>query len=523
MASSSWFAFLLFGAGALLGAACTGPLPGDEGTASESGGETGCPIGSLNCLCTDGNACDEGLVCASNRCVPDETATGETGSSSTGVDPTTSSDVGETTAASECDPGGGGSVDPACPSGQPYCLAGECVDCSGIECAAVSPGEPVCNQNSGLCDVCACDDANPVCDPEAHTCGKCTAHDQCSGSACDLWTGACMPVAAALWVDMAGACDDAAAGTPDAPLCTLGAAFTRVQAAPGEGHAIRVRAGAYEIDASLAIPEDGLVAVVHATGGDDDPPVTLAAVAGSRAFEVATGGALLLDGIGVTSGGSDALSCSAGKLWLDRLSVSGVTGHGIATVDCDVKLRRSVLTGNTLSGAYVSSGAIHIENSYISSNGNTGDGAGGVYLTSGAALEAVYTSFIDNLAVAGSPFSVACNEDGDPAIESVFVRNSVAINKGNSTLCDGSTIQRTGWTAKDGMPGMDNISITFPEMPMYLTPDPQLPGVYRAIEGTALDQLATWEAGDPEIDFDGDPRPSGENSPDFAGADRVSD
>lgn len=521
MAPSPWLAFLLFGAGALLGAACTGPLPGSEDSDSEADDEDGCPVGALNCLCTSGGTCDEGLVCASDRCVP-ATETGETGdTSTTSVDPTTSTSVGETTAAGECDPNGGGAVDPACPSGQPYCVAGDCVDCSGIECGEVSPDQPVCNQSSGLCDVCACDDANPVCDAEAHTCGKCTAHSQCSGSACDLWTGACMPVAAAVWVDGAGGCSDAAAGTPEDPLCTLGAAFSRVSADPQTAHAVRVHPGEYAIDATLEVPEGGLVALVHATGGEGDASVTITS-AGSKALGVGAGGGLLIDAIGLAGAGNDTMSCGAGKLWLDRLTISGGVGHGVISVDCDIMLRRSVLTGNGLSGAYVSSGAIHIENSFISSNGNTGDGAGGVYLAGGASLEAVYTSFIDNLAVAGSPFSVACMEDGDPALESVLVRNSVAINKGNSTLCAGATIQTTGWTAMPGMEGAGNIGITFPEMVMYLTPDPQLPGVYRAIEGTALDELATWEEGDPDIDFDGDPRPVGDNSPDFAGADRVS-
>lgn len=519
MAPSPWLVALLFGAGAFVGVACTGPLPGSEDgeASSDEGGE--CPIGSLNCPCTAGGTCDSGLVCASKKCT-EATETGETGEDSTGDSPTSTTTLTETTSASACDPGGVGAVDGACPPGQPYCLAGDCVDCTAINCGDVTPGQPVCNQSSGLCDVCACDDANPVCDPEAHTCGKCSAHDQCSGSACDLWTGGCMPVAAALWVDGAGACSDTGAGTQDDPLCTLGEAFLRVDADPQTAHAVRVRPADYAVDATLTVPAGGKVALVHATGGDGDPAVKIM-TGGARALAVAAGGALLVDAVALVGAGDDAITCATGGLWLDRLRVSGGSGHGIDTDGCDVVLRRSVLTGNTRSGANVSAGTIRIENSFISSNGNTNDGGGGVYLSGGAALDAVYTSFIDNLAVAGTPFSVACNEDMDPAVEEVVVRNSVAINNGTNTLCLGSTIMTTGWSAKDGQEGATNIAIPFTALDEFLTPDPQIVGVYRAITDTALDDLAKWEAGDPEIDFDGDMRPSSESSSDYAGADRA--
>jgi hypothetical protein len=516
MAPSPWLVGLLFGAGALFGAACTG-LPNPD-IDSESDSSVDCPIGSLNCRCTNAGTCDPGLVCASETCTPGSDETGEP--TSTGDASMTEIETSESSSSSEpaeCDPGGDGSPDPACDEVNPYCLAGACVDCGDIVCADVSPTLPKCDADTGLCAACDCDDSAPVCDAETHTCSKCIDHGQCPDSACDLWTGACLPVAGALWVDGDGVCDDAASGGEDDPLCSLGEAFARVNEEPEVPHAIRVRPADYDVDDVLRVPSGGLVALVHATGGDG-----VRIVAPSSQALAVDAGSLLVDGLEITGAGSDGLTCAGGKLWLDRLSVSGAAGHGVYSDDCPVRLRRSVLTNNVRSGVTVAIADASIENSYISKNGNSDDGGGGVYLTGGASLTAVYVTLIDNLGFAGVPWSVACDEDADPAIEVVDVRNSVAINLGTKTLCSGATVATTAWSTTEEEVGASNLLITYGQLAEYLTEDAGFAGVYRAIEGTELDHLAKWVDGDPDIDFDGDPRPSGDNSPDFAGADRVS-
>lgn len=480
---------------------------------SDSGGD--CPIGSLNCRCTNAGTCDPGLVCASETCTPGSDETGEP-TTSTGDTSVTEIETSESSSSepSQCDPGGDGSPDPACDEAHPYCLAGACFDCGGIVCADVSPALPVCDADSGLCAACDCDDSTPVCDAASHTCSKCTDHGQCPDSACDLWTGACLPITGALWVDRDGVCDDAASGAEDDPLCSLGEAFARVNEAPEVPHAIRVRPADYDVDDVLHVPMGALVALVHATGGDG---VRLVAPS-SEALTVDAEGSLLVDGIEITGPGADGLACAGGRMWLDRLSVSGAAGHGVYSDDCSVKLRRGVLTSNVRSGVSVAVADVSIENTYISKNGNIDDGGGGINLAGGASLKAVYVTLIDNLAVAGVPYSVACNVD-DPAIEEVRVRNSVAINLGTNTMCPGATVETTAWSAMEA--GVSNLVITYQQLADYLTEDAGVAGVYRAIEGTELDQLAKWVDGDPKIDFDGDPRPSGDNSPDFAGADRI--
>lgn len=512
MARSTWLIGPLFASGLTLGVACTGPYSADtEGTDGETTGS--CPVGSLGCPCTSGGSCDPGLACGATGCVKlDEETT--TSATSTGVDPTSTSSS-DTTAGPECDPDGVGGVDPACPDGRRYCLQGICVDCGGIDCAQLSPSLPKCDLATGACAACVCDDATPVCDPTAHTCSKCDAHDQCPASACDLWSGACMPADATLWVG-GGGCDDAGVGSEASPLCTLSEAFARVSDGPDASVAVRVQPGDYDVANPLRAPKDRLVALVHATGGDDDPAVRILAAA-SPAISIDPQGRLLLDAIQLVQGGSDSLSCKQGEAWLDRLVIAGSVARGMTAESCTLKLRRGVLTGNKTTAGQFMGGAVHFENSFITSNGNMQNGAGGIYLGAGARLEAVYTTWVDNQAAAGTQYSVACDEDADT--ETVEVRNSVAINKGFNTLCDGASVATTAWSTE--APTGSNIAVGFADLGAYLAADVSLMGVYRAIPGSALNDLAMWEDGDPAIDFDGDARPSGNNSPDFAGADRA--
>jgi len=96
----------------------------------------------------------------------------------------------------------------------------------------------------------------------------------------------------------------------------------------------------------------------------------------------------------------------------------------------------------------------------------------------------------------------------------------VAMNQGENTLCTGSLVATTAWTTADAQ-GASNLAVNFKDLGSYLADDAKIVGVYRAIPGSKLDDLAMWQDGDPRIDFDGDPRPSGDMSPDFAGADRA--
>lgn len=502
---------LLFAAGASVGA-CTDVGMGEATSTSDStGGE--CLVGQVGCRCTTGGSCDPGLLCASMTCVEPDPGTSTTEVTTT-VDPTTSTG---TSGGDECNPAGNGGNDPACMAAspdRPYCVKGDCVDCTGISCEAVSPSLPLCDPETGKCAACLCDDAAPVCDPVAHTCGACTSHDECPDSACNLWTGGCIAAADTLWVIGSG-CDDDGAGSEDAPLCTLHAAFARIGGEPAGEYAVRVHPGTYPVANPLRASTGHTVALVQAGGGAEVGVEIVASE--SPAIAIDADGKLLVDGVRLSDGGSDGLSCSSGEAWLDRLTVEASAGRGISADDCEIKLRRGVLVANTIAGAEMRGGSLRLENSFITANGNNQNGGGGVYLALGASVDAVYTTWVLNLGQAGTPFAVACDEDADK--ETVSVRNSVAINKGLNTLCEGATVKNTAWS--NDPPGSGNISVDYTMLAQFLTADMGLAGVYRAIAGTTIDQLAMWQVGDPAIDFDGDERPSGANSPDFAGADRV--
>lgn len=506
---------LLLAAGFTLGVACTSPY-GSTTDATEGDTDSVCPagsVGSLGCACTGGGSCDPGLVCASSRCVnPDPEVTTSGPESSSG--PTTADATTDESPA--CDANGVGKVDAACPPDtHPYCVAGSCVDCSAIDCATVSPSLPFCDPGTGLCAACLCDDASPVCDPETNTCSKCDAHGDCPDSACDLDSGACLPAAATLWVGLAS-CSDAGDGAKATPLCTLDEAFARVKNGAATSVALRVEGAAYTVDGSLHVPADRTVALVPADDLESNSAIVIQSPS-APAIMVDPKGRLLLDGVKIDQSGGVGLGCAQASMWLDRLTVVGAATHGVASEACTVTMRRSVLVGNITAGVQILGGGLRVENSFISGNGNFEVPGGGIYLGNGAALDAVYTTFVDNIAAAGNPFSVACDDDAGK--ESVKLRNSIAINKGTNTLCEGATVATTAWTTPAAQGS--NIAVDFPSLGMYLEIDANIAGVYRAIPGTELDALAMWQAGDPRVDFDGDARPSGDQSPDFAGADRA--
>jgi hypothetical protein len=376
----------------------------------------------------------------------------------------------------------------SCPDERPYCVAGECFACGGIECGEVSPAEPLCDQATGLCAACLCDDAAPVCDPESHTCSVCTAHGDCPDSACDLWTGACFPGAATLWVDGAGRCDDAGPGDKETPLCELDVAFERVSAAAPGHQAVRVRPGQLQRSRPAAGPgaaRGGARACdrrARRSGGHDHRREHGGAGRRSRRCK------LLVDALHLANSGADGFTVRWGRPG----STASASARRRCTASppkaCELVIRRGVLVGNVLAGVSLAGGSLRLENSYVSKNGNPQTGAGGIYLAEGAELDAVYSTWVENRGQAGTPFAVSCSDDG--AKEKVTVRNSLAINLGSNTLCEGATVEHTGWST-DMVTG-ENMIIALADLDAYLTADGSMPGVYRVAPGTGLETLGAW-------------------------------
>jgi hypothetical protein len=501
---ASWLGF-----GVALGVACTSPstTPMDTDATSESGG---CVVGSDGCPCFPGGMCDGGLVCASKICVPLEDTTEGTDT----VEPTTSSTVGECAPADEHESA-------QCPADEPYCSkTGECVTCSGISCASIDPAKPACDDASGRCVACTADDASgcggatPVCDVEGQTCRACVEHDECSGGACDLATGACFPAADALWVATGGSCDDAGPGSEAAPLCTISEAMSRVVA--DQPRAILVRGGVYPD--LLAVPAGGVVAVVR-VGAE---PVAITGL-GGYSVAINAGARVYFDGVeirGNTLG--SGIGCDTSEVWIDRSLVRQHNVSGVSASGCSIQVRSSVITKNLGEGVFVSGGGIRIENSFLTDNGdkNKADNPrGGVALAGGAAAELVYTTLVGNNAYTGGGLSVEC--DPDPGDESVTIRNSIAFNAvGYITFnCEGvEVVTNSAFSAASDDPEDDNLGVTTDEAPTLVAADPKLVGVYRPTPGSKLAGVGRFADGDPERDFEGDPRPTEDAS--FPGADQ---
>lgn len=510
---ASWLGF-----GVVLGVACTGPSATTTDGVDTTTDSDGCPIGSAGCPCTPGGTCDGSLVCASKVCVsPDDTTSG---TGTTTGDETTSSATTTTTNAGECTPADEHENE-GCPPAEPYCNSkGECVACTGISsCAVADPTRPACDAGSGLCVECTAQDASgcagatPVCDGEAMTCRACTEHAECTGSACDIATGACFPVEHALWVDAAGGCDDDGAGSEAAPLCTISAALARVSA--DKPRAILVRGATYSDP--LAVPANSLVAILRVGA-------TAVAIAGpgSESLRVDAGARVYLDGLEVSGNTQGSgIGCTGAEVWVDHTLIRQQAQSGLAAENCTLRLRAAVLTKNIGEGLFLAGGEARLENVFVTDNGdkNIADNPrGGLALAGGAAAELVYTTLYGNSAFIGGGYSIDC--DPDAGEESLTIRNSIAFNfTGYSTFnCEGAEeVTHSAISAASDDPNDDNTGVTTVENSMLMAPDPKLPGVYRPKKDTKLVEVGVHAVGDPDRDFEGDPRPT--DGPGFPGAD----
>lgn len=88
-------------------------------------------------------------------------------------------------------------VDPSCGADTPYCVGGQCVDCTGLaSCADVDAAAPACDEGSGLCAECSASDASAcvatksVCVDNA--CVPCTENTQCESQVCLIDSGECL-------------------------------------------------------------------------------------------------------------------------------------------------------------------------------------------------------------------------------------------------------------------------------------------------------------------------------------------
>lgn len=466
-----------------------------------------------------------------------ESETEASGRTSTSTDPTTgpgpttqttqdtetSTTDPETTSTSEPTTGPTGCREDAeCQAddpGKPFCVDNECVACDGAAdpntaCATLDPALPVCATDTGACVVCTpeskelCNGNTPVCDAASNECAACSLHDDCPMSACDVESGACLQPEYTVWVDALATCD-VGDGTMGAPFCKIAQAFEKIAAEDASlGWTVRVKQGNYT-ETELPVPQGAKLAIVG-DGGIAKIKTNVGAT-----LQVQSDSKIYLGRLNLSSNADDTgLSCTGAHLFVQDVTFN-LNREGYVGTDCNADLQRVVFYKN-ISGAIslFGSGITRLTNSFVSVNGSLAEAMyGGIIVGQGHELHVLYSTLINNLSEAGAR-SLQCTDDAG----AVTVRNSVIIAGALPSVACPVGVFEYSVLDEGAMEGDTNLAALMGDIAGWF--EAQVGGVYRVKADAPISALAVWKDGDPRTDYDGDPRPTTPDSPDFAGADR---
>jgi hypothetical protein len=356
-------------------------------------------------------------------------------------------------------------IDPA----SPICVDMACVPCSDdAECLAKGPGAPACS-DEGRCVACtpsnagACEGVTPICNA-VNECEGCDFHEQCPASACRIETGGCF--------DEAEVYDVGAGQT----YASIEAAVADL----GEGGEVvlRIHDGA-SYDEAVTIAGAG---TAYALLADDDEmvPQWVNTMDAAPTLRVEDGAEVYVQSLRVTgnlNGANPGITADGATLYLDRTQVVGNTGGGI-------------LLSNAAAG--------HIRNCFVGGDVSDVSAVEAV----GASVDILYSTLAAGF---GNAAGLRCSGTG-----MVHVRNSLVVARtddpavacttdsfATSLTEDDLGDMNTNWFAGFGT---GNFSLTGMAPPDVLT-------------------TAQWQAGDPLVDIDGEPRPTEAGTADVAGAD----
>jgi len=207
-------------------------------------------------------------------------------------------------------------------------------------------------------------------------------------------------------------------------------------------------------------------------------------IQGMPVIQVNSNAKLFAQGLEV-SGGTSSVLCFGGSAWLDRMAVVGEAENANLEV-----------AGN---------GYVSVRNSFLGGKSNDGPA---LLLTSGQAT-IVYSTLVTGV---DAP-AISCAAGGAGS----SVRNSLMVSRSNTPEvvgCDSLDVT----TSALEMPLGDNLALgemdigwfqAFNSEDFHLSPNAP----------AELATAAVWFDGDGTTDVDGDPRPTGEGTPDYAGAD----
>jgi hypothetical protein len=352
----------------------------------------------------------------------------------------------------------------------PACNDGTCSPCTAADapaCSELDAALPVCAPDGG-CVECTADDATacventPVCDVSTSSCIRCTAHEQCPDSACDIETGACFETDCVVDVDADG----------DGDYLDVGSAVD------GE-------------------TDDACVLRVHTP--DDESFYS------GQVQIVARKIALL--GVDPThpemNSGDGALQAVGGSVvYASRMTITG----GVLVDDATFHVDGSELLNASFAPLRATSplARVRVSNTWISNRA----GFEPALMVDAGELEAVYTTIV------GASVGVSCDEAA-----SVSLRNSFLVSEFFETPaidCSPLDAEYSAFEAEvagRGNAAVGEFSGAWLDSPGGLTD--RLSADFPA----ALATTARWTTGDPTVDIDGDLRPDRDGTMDFAGAD----
>lgn len=421
---------------------------------------------------------------ADGSCAMEDTSSSSEGGTTTG--PASSSGATDTTAGPVPCAGPEDCPDPDAP----FCNDdGLCLPCNlaplpalaDAACAAIDPLLPLC-RDDGACVACtssrhdACDPDLLVCDDSLGLCVPCLAHEPCPSAACQLDLGLCFPPDSVLHID--------GDGPSDYP--SLGAAIPFIN---GGTLAVLVL---HELEGGAPYTQDVLVS------GDR----TLAILA-------APGESPRLQGLA-----GDTLSLTSGAtVYLDRVAILGnTTGRGLLVDDATVFVDRSRIVQNTSGGIRAQNGAqLSIRSSFVGQDATS---------QISISLDSSTTSVLNTTVTGGfgmGTIALRCTGGG-----STEIRNSLlaTLSSTPEISCIGAQVSHSVAESNPGGEGsvalgpadestMTELFVGYSTGDFHLAPSHPI----------AIDTAALFQLGDPPTDIDGDPRPTVDATPDFAGAD----
>ncbi|MEM9463692.1 MAG: hypothetical protein AAGF11_56665 [Myxococcota bacterium] len=444
----------------------------------------------------------------------------------TATDDPTTEDPDTTTDPPECD---GNGLDPSCPSEAPFCADGACVDCTSLAADACQTVDP----------------ATPVCDAGTSTCVACTEHDQCGSGACRFTTGECFAQSNRLFVDNTfGGCAGGV-GTEANPFCTVVEAMEVLNNQAGtEPWAIFVAGSPNEYEGTVdpgnnrpvAIigPSEGLAATLLSQDGftvdlwAQSPEtyldhltiernfggttvrcntgqvyVTDSNLRGGDSTVELTGCSMRTRRVTVSSLGMGMIVESGGELRADQTIFDNSSGG--LRVEGTAVLNRSVVSNNYVEGGIsVVGGDLTLTNSMVFQNQYQNDG---VFVSAGGTAEVVHSTIV-------GAFSCGQMEGA------TTIRNSIVLPQVSAGMdCSTTTIDNS--VVNDGVNlGMGNVMASEGDLGViFVDPVPNRGGDWHVLPGSLPEGVAVHQAGDPVVDFDGDPRPVMAGASDYAGAD----